>query len=85
MGRSWTVPGWSAAYFRQLFANDERRVHSASGWARLAQELKRGVLSREDPDQLAGLVRREMPRPHIRTGTGHGRRLIAAVPIQPRV
>lgn len=45
---------------RQLFANDERRVHQASGWARLAQSLKQGVLSKEDPARLAELVRRGM-------------------------
>ncbi len=46
---------------RQLFANDERRVHRASAWARLAQALKLGATARESPEQLAELVRREMP------------------------
>ncbi len=45
---------------RQLFANDERRVHQASGWARLTQALKLGAISRESPDTLADLIRREM-------------------------
>ncbi len=45
---------------RQLFANDDRRVHHASGWARLAQSLKLGALSKESPETLAELVRREM-------------------------
>jgi len=45
---------------RQLFGNDERRVHQASRWAALAQALKQGVLSKEDPAQLAELVRREI-------------------------
>ncbi|MHB0869759.1 MAG: metallophosphoesterase family protein [Chloroflexota bacterium] len=45
---------------RQLFANDERRVHRASAWARLAQSLKLGAISRESPEQLAELVRKEM-------------------------
>ena len=44
---------------RQIFANDERRVHRAAGWARLAQALKHGALTREAPDRLAELVRRE--------------------------
>jgi DNA repair exonuclease SbcCD nuclease subunit len=44
---------------RQLFANDERRVHQATAWARLAQSLKQGALSKEDPARLVELVRRE--------------------------
>lgn len=44
---------------RQLFANDDRRVHHAAGWARLAQSLKLGVISKESPEDLAGMVRRE--------------------------
>jgi len=49
-----------AEVLRQLFANDDRRVHKASGWARLAQSLKLGALSKEDPARLADLVRREI-------------------------
>jgi DNA repair protein SbcD/Mre11 len=46
---------------QQLFGNDDRRVHQASGWARLAQSLKLGVVSKESPEDLASLVRREAP------------------------
>jgi exonuclease SbcD len=46
---------------RQLFANDDRRVHHASGWARLAQSLKLGVVSKESTEDLADLIRREAP------------------------
>ena len=45
---------------RQLFANDERKVHQASAWARLAQGLKLGALAKESPDQLADLIRHEI-------------------------
>jgi len=44
---------------RQIFGNDDRRVHQALGWARLAQSLKLGVISKESPEELAALVRRE--------------------------
>ena len=47
---------------RHLFSNDERRVHRASAWAHLAQELKLGVLSGRAVEELADLVRREYPR-----------------------
>jgi DNA repair protein SbcD/Mre11 len=47
--------------FRQLFANDERRVHSASEWARLTQDLKRETLSRRSPEELANLIRQKAP------------------------
>lgn len=47
---------------RQLFANDERRVHQAAAWARLAQTLKHGILSKEDPEGLARTVREEVRR-----------------------
>lgn len=46
---------------RHLFSNDERRVHRASAWALLAQELKLGVLSGQAVEELADLVRREYP------------------------
>lgn len=45
---------------RQLFSNDERKVHQASAWARLAQQLKQGALAKDGPDQLAELIRREI-------------------------
>jgi exonuclease SbcD len=46
---------------RQLFANDDRRVHQAEAWAHLAQALKLGAISKENPETLADLVRKEMP------------------------
>ncbi|HEX9015563.1 MAG TPA: exonuclease SbcCD subunit D [Chloroflexota bacterium] len=48
-----------ADVLRQLFANDERRVHQAAAWAKLAQSLKTGAISKESPDILVDLVRRE--------------------------
>jgi len=44
---------------RQLFANDEQKVHKATGWAHMAQALKQAALSRESPDGMAELIRRE--------------------------
>lgn len=63
-------PALERSILRQLFANDERFVRSASGWARLTQDLKRGVLSKEGPEQLADHVRREVPALTPQPGAG---------------
>jgi DNA repair protein SbcD/Mre11 len=58
--------------FRHFFSNDERRVHSASEWARLAQEMKRETLSRRSPEELAELVRQRAPLLATRPDGGSG-------------
>jgi len=45
---------------RQLFANDEQKVHRATGWARMAQSLKQAALAKESPESIAEMVRRQM-------------------------
>lgn len=46
---------------RQPFANDDRWVHQASAWAALAQRLKQGVVAEQSAQELADLVRGEVP------------------------